>query len=954
MAALTVPKTQATSTSRRLRALSLALALVVASVPALLLAEPASATDPTQVSFTLEGCRNDGSITLPDAGGDFICPDGAYTPGNLGKGWNELDLVPYRLFADAGNAAPANQTYTIAVAVDHEKSGVNGYDFLSTPALNTALSDPGCAVPVVGGEVLMAPGLGGVDVTAYREVTVTQTGNTTCVYDYFARLAIGASAYPGSSLHANLGLPTSATTITTQGIGARDVSIPVREILPQDLDKDMAAVRDSEHIWTITKLPTPARLSFTNTCDTSPGARMATVDVAVSWSRSAADPTGFTVTTQVYATNPASRPITVTVTDVIRTGTTPLATVTGSPTSVPANTASALVLTHTLDVALSGVLDPRAPDFNDVATATYTDDATGIPIPQTTTAMAAVADTDIGAGTVLNETASIRDVEGITGTGLSFSVATPALGTFDGYVAGTPTTGPVTWDSGTLASDGSVTFAKTVYVDQPRIVTGSLSDTATLTGSDGFVTSADASIAIQAGAQVSLEISKTLDTAVSTPLTFDFDVLSGTDVVATARVSYAANETGTETTVVTGLAPGSYTVHELANGNFPEQFADVAIELPTCSAGVSFTNRLAPAGARVQKVTDPATLAGAWTFTLTGPGIPGGNEVQLANANAGYVNFVSDLGVDGGVYTVTETPQVGFDATGIVGDFTRGLATRAATTDLVTRTCSFTLDLLNDDGGLFSCTFTNTQRGDVTVLKTENSSTPTTSYSFQLTGGPDAVDLTRTTDATNLGALDFGLQRPGTYALCELAVPAGTTTTLETTYGAVVDPATGDACLAFALAAGETLIFTVDNSYPEGDQRTIGYWKNWNSCSSGPDRVLLSARTGNRLMDEFLPQTLGAFLVDSCEDGVHVLRSASGRYAENALAAQLLAAKLNAAAGASVCAPVLDAIVYGDDLLAQIGYDGPVSRLVRNKHPERQHFLDVAGLLDDYNNGLVC
>src|SRR5688572_11559382 len=54
----------------------------------------AGAASPVNVQITLEGCRNDGTITFP-ALGPFICPDAAYTSGNLGKGWNELDLVPH-------------------------------------------------------------------------------------------------------------------------------------------------------------------------------------------------------------------------------------------------------------------------------------------------------------------------------------------------------------------------------------------------------------------------------------------------------------------------------------------------------------------------------------------------------------------------------------------------------------------------------------------------------------------------------------------------------------------------------------------------------------------------------------------------------------------------------------------------------------------------------------------
>ena len=41
--------------------------------------------------------------------------------------------------------------------------------------------------------------------------------------------------------------------------GKRTVSIPVNEILPQKLDKNMTATQGSDHIWDVTKSPTPER-----------------------------------------------------------------------------------------------------------------------------------------------------------------------------------------------------------------------------------------------------------------------------------------------------------------------------------------------------------------------------------------------------------------------------------------------------------------------------------------------------------------------------------------------------------------------------------------------------------------------------------------------------------------------------------------------------------------------
>src|SRR5262245_25278797 len=154
------------------------------------------------ISYTLEGCKNNGSITLPNASGKFICPTAAYTTGNLGKGWNELDLVPMRVTVQAGNSAPATQNFAFALAVDNCSTtdgqtgcatGSPGYDVLSsdsggTPVLNAALSTGSCGTLSASAPSYAAPGLGGVGTTLYRVLTVTgQAKNSTCVYDAFAR-----------------------------------------------------------------------------------------------------------------------------------------------------------------------------------------------------------------------------------------------------------------------------------------------------------------------------------------------------------------------------------------------------------------------------------------------------------------------------------------------------------------------------------------------------------------------------------------------------------------------------------------------------------------------------------------------------------------------------------------------------------------------------------------------
>ena len=123
-----------------------------------------------------------------------------------------------------------------------------------------------------------------------------------------------------------------------------------------------------------------------------------------------------------------------------------------------------------------------------------------------------------------------------------------------------------------------------------------------------------------------------------------------------------------------------------------------------------------------------------------------------------------------------------------------------------------------DSGHVLECTFTNTERSDVTVVKTQNGAVPTLGYSFELSNAGNttpAFDRTLTTNGTNLGTLDFGYLAPGSYTLCELAVPAGTHSTLQD-QGGTLNATTGSVCLTFSLAAGSNQTFTIDNSYPLG------------------------------------------------------------------------------------------------------------------------------------------
>src|SRR5437588_7762987 len=120
-------------------------AVVVLSL-AIFAATSLAAQQPVHVDFKFQGCRNDGSIVLPIAG-VFICPDkspsnpnqDSYTGGELGKGWNELDLVPFRLTTKSGTQSSVTTDYGVTVAAGNiTAKGFPGYDVLSAPVVNVA------------------------------------------------------------------------------------------------------------------------------------------------------------------------------------------------------------------------------------------------------------------------------------------------------------------------------------------------------------------------------------------------------------------------------------------------------------------------------------------------------------------------------------------------------------------------------------------------------------------------------------------------------------------------------------------------------------------------------------------------------------------------------------------------------------------------------------------------
>jgi hypothetical protein len=244
--------------------------------------------------------------------------------------------------------------------------------------------------------------------------------------------------------------------------------------------------------------------------------------------------------------------------------------------------------------------------------------------------------------------------------------------------------------------------------------------------------------------------------------------------------------------------------------------------------------------------------------------------------------------------------------------------------------------------------------------------------------------------------------RPGeTYTMCEYPVPAGYTfeVTLNgegvNTYPGPPDASnpTGEVqCFDFVAADSPTeLTFEINNSFPGGAPRTPGYWKNWNTCTTGNQEQtaanLGGTDAGVYLLDDLIPEfgLVGDLLVETCEVGVLVLDSRwavgpkDGKQASSDAAYELarnyFAVRLNKGAGACEVTEYTFDTREGDDrtfeqvkleaqeFLLYLGYDGNGAILtpkeVKKKNatftPEdRTYALFLAGILDDYNNSEFC
>lgn len=153
-----------------------------------------------------------------------------------------------------------------------------------------------------------------------------------------------------------------------------------------------------------------------------------------------------------------------------------------------------------------------------------------------------------------------------------------------------------------------------------------------------------------------------------------------------------------------------------------------------------------------------------------------------------------------------------------------------------------------------------------------------------------------------------------------------------------------------------------------GQPRSTGYWLLWNTCAEGNQSAMAKSNGGSEagwiLMDDLLidPGVLiGALDVTTCPQGVSVLRAQDlsdgdhGNDPAYTLAAQLLAAQLNMAAGAASCPAAEEAVQGAQLLLISLDFNSTGIYLGPPAGGEqRETALILADQLACYNAGSLC
>lgn len=316
---------------------------------------------------------------------------------------------------------------------------------------------------------------------------------------------------------------------------------------------------------------------------------------------------------------------------------------------------------------------------------------------------------------------------------------------------------------------------------------------------------------------------------------------------------------------------------------------------------------------------------------------------------------------------------------------TRVIALGETSSSTMSVTANYAVAQSPSDAVAATDTWTVTGVGcEVGVNKTVNGAPPTggQSFTFEIRTGASINSAgtsiaTAVADAGNGGNAGFAvaLQSGTPYQFCETNLLPGWTTSLSQMPGAFIPNSAGGnpdnsvVCVNFIVTVGQPTTFTVNNSTPVGGPaRTIGYWKNWSSCSGGKQDPVLDyilSRFGQQpaLPPDPIPTPLpaittgvlfGSLQINTCQRAVNILNKSTIGGVKKAshpaynMAAQLLAVKLNIQAGADprCIAPY---VIEGEQLLLAVNFNGTSTPSYTNAQGSRMNTL--ATYFDRYNNG---
>jgi hypothetical protein len=273
-------------------------------------------------------------------------------------------------------------------------------------------------------------------------------------------------------------------------------------------------------------------------------------------------------------------------------------------------------------------------------------------------------------------------------------------------------------------------------------------------------------------------------------------------------------------------------------------------------------------------------------------------------------------------------------------------------------------------GEALTCTFVNQRKARLVVEKIVVGG-GTQSFDFSRTG---IANFALTDGQTNNSGFTL---TPGDYTVCELNLAVAWATTAALTPGGAVTLYNPDAldvgnrCYDLTLGYGDDIKITFTNTPPPGGgTRTIGYWKNWSSCTGGNQYEKATANDMlEGTLDFYLPTAnpgpiypIGDYTGPlTCTQAVSLLSKDAIDGTKRAgdpiynMVAQLLGAKLNLAAGAGTCSAVQTALTGAQTLLDAINFVGTGSYKAKGVLTAMQltQANALAGTLGSYNEGTL-